>query len=175
MGWSYNPIRGGEESNSVVLLEQIKDVHKLVVQEAHFSEIYDYKDYWFYDLSPFRKKALIRVTAKVTTGFDMEKVEIKMNDETKVITFLSLPPAEILSIDHELDYFDMQEGTFNQFDEKKITELSQSAKDFIKEKAIEAGLMEQAEQRKSVFIQQATGEAKMHGWQVVVEPDLLLN
>ena len=43
---------------SKILLEKIKTVSKLVTVEGYFSEIYDYQEYWGYDLSPFRKKSL---------------------------------------------------------------------------------------------------------------------
>lgn len=172
-GWSYNPAKERSQSDSVILLERIKDVHQLVLQEAHFSEIYDYKDYWLYDLSPFRKKALIRVTAKVISGFDLEKTHIDLDDQNKVITIHEMPPPEILSIDHELDYFDMEEGTFNQFDEVKITELSQGAKNFIKEKALEAGILEEAEKQKLTFLEHIKTTAALMGWQVRLQAPYL--
>ena len=45
-----------EEVSTQVLLERIEEVTKLVTVEGHISEIYDYKDYYGYDWSIFRKK-----------------------------------------------------------------------------------------------------------------------
>ena len=60
---------------SQVLMEKIKTVAKLVTVEGYFSEVYDYQDYWNYDVSMFRKKALIRVKAKVSVGYDLSKMK----------------------------------------------------------------------------------------------------
>ena len=57
--YTWQEVQAKEQSQ--VLLEKVKNVYKLVTVEGHFSEVYTYEDYWAYDFSPFRKKALIRV------------------------------------------------------------------------------------------------------------------
>ena len=51
--------------NSQVLLEKIKSVSKVINVEGYFTEVYDYKDYWGYNISFFQKKALVRIKANV--------------------------------------------------------------------------------------------------------------
>ena len=74
-----------EEERSTVLLERIKTVAKLVTVEGYFSEVYDYKSYWGYDFSPFRKKALVRVKARVSVGYDLDQMKIEAQADRKRI------------------------------------------------------------------------------------------
>ena len=103
------------EESAQVLLERVQTVAKLITVEGYFSEVYDYKDYYAYNLSPFRKKALIRVKAKVSVGYDLSRVEFETRPDEKVIIVRNLPEPEILSIDHDLDYYDISQGMFNSF------------------------------------------------------------
>jgi hypothetical protein len=169
-GLKLNPLRINSEEEAVIIVDRIEQVHKLILVESYFSEIYDYKDYWLYDLSPFRKKALIRVNAQVLAGFDLEKASIVADSETRTLTIKDLPYSEILSVDHELDYYDIQQGTFNYFDDDKITELSKSAKEFIVEKAKTSGILEQAELRKEEFLNETAEVVRLYGWELQLIP-----
>ena len=51
--------------DSTVVMEKVQKVLKLVTVEGQFSEIHQHSEYYGYDISPLRKKALIRVKAKV--------------------------------------------------------------------------------------------------------------
>jgi len=137
----YQGLEVKSEEQQQVLLEKIKSVSKLITVEGYFSEIYDYKEYWGYDFSPFQKKALIRVKAKVSVGYDMSNMQIDADALTKTITISELPDPEILSIDHDLDYYDLTEGLFNSFTAQELTRLNEKAKNYIREKADESDLI----------------------------------
>ena len=177
--WIYGKQSSFSESHSVtnaqILLERMKDVQKLVTVEGHFSEIYDYKDYYIYDISPFRKKALIRVKATVLAGFDLDSMSMQIDSINRIIHITHLPDAEILSIDHELDYYDIHEGSFNQFDEAKLNELNSGAKNFIEQHALESGLLGRAEQRKQDFLDNLRLQAKAMGWIIKSNNSVLKN
>ena len=120
------------KEDSKVLLEKVKTVSKLITVEGYFSEIYDYQEHWGYDLSPFRKKALIRVKAKVSVGYDLTKMNFEADTKTKTITISNMPDPEILSIDHDLDYYDITEGTFNTFEEADYNKMNAAAKEKVR-------------------------------------------
>lgn len=126
--WYFVRTKPVVTENSTVLLERIKQVAKLVTVEGYFSEIYDYKDYYGYDLSFFRKKALLRVKAKVSVDYDLEKMKITALPDTRTIRINGIPPAEILSIEHDLDYYDLQEGLFNSFSPEDHSKLNANAR-----------------------------------------------
>ncbi len=150
--WFYKKSEAVEKQEATVLLERIQEVAKLVTVEGYFSEIYDYQDYYGYDFGIFRKKALIRVKAKVSFGFDLDKMQIQTLPEQKTILISGIPDPELLSIDHDIDYYDIQEGIFNSFSTEDYNKLNANAKNFIKEKALESDLHTKAlEQRHHLF------------------------
>ncbi len=149
-----------------VLLKEVKDVMKLITVEGYFSEVYDYKDYWLTDWRPFTKKALIRVKAKVSIGYDLEDIVFEADDSAKVIYITGLPKPEILSIDHDLDYYDLQEGSFNSFKAEDYNKLNARAKAFIETQVYEGELFESAQQQILDVQKVVRALADAQGWSV---------
>ncbi len=152
------------EESAQVLLERVQTVAKLITVEGYFSEVYDYKDYYAYNLSPFRKKALIRVKAKVSVGYDLSRVEFETRPDEKVIIVRNLPKPEILSIDHDLDYYDISQGMFNSFSAQDYTKLSQRAKEYVEEKALESPLFDNAEKQGAQILDMMRFMVEQSGW-----------
>lgn len=153
-------------------MERVQKVAKLISVEGYFSEIYTHEDYkgWF-DSSWFtKKKALVRVKAKVSIGFDMEGMKFNIDDNAKTIKVSNLPDPEILSIDHELDYYDLQEGLFNTFSERDLTDINVRAKYFIQQKAMESDLFLTATEQEIEFYEIVEDFAKAIGYTVIWEP-----
>ncbi len=132
---------------SVILLDKIKNVCKLISVEGDFAEIYHYEDVKqkFLKLISSKKKALVVVNAKAYVGFDLGKIKMKANNNSKTIVLDHFPQAEILSIETTLDYYDKQDGYFNKFDASDLTELNTEAKKHIKDKIPESGLYQAAQ------------------------------
>jgi hypothetical protein len=131
---------------STVLLEKIKSVCKLISVEGDFAEIYKYENTRerFLSLVSSKKKALIVIKAKAQIGYDLKKVLMHADDGKKKIILTSFPEPEVLSIQPELDLYDIKNGMFNAFTPDDLTTLNQEAKKHILEKIPESGLMETA-------------------------------
>jgi hypothetical protein len=134
------------EKQSVVLVEKIKSVCKLVSVEGDFSEIYDYKSVktLFMNLIESKKKAIVKVNAKAMIGYDLSKVTILPNTNSKTITITHFPKAEILSMDANIEYYDKTENLFNKFTSEDLTTINKEAKQVIVDKIPESGLLETA-------------------------------
>ena len=63
-----------ESVKADVIIEQMREVAKMVSVEVNVSEMYNHKEYYSWDISPLRKSALVRVNAKVMAGFDLDKM-----------------------------------------------------------------------------------------------------
>ncbi len=145
------------EEKSSVLLEKIQSVTKLVSVEGHFSEIYEHESIWeplahnplvIPLFSPsFKKKALIIVKAKVSVGYDLEKMELEVDHSQRKIIIRNIPEPEIIALDHDLEYYDIQESTFNNFSKEELTVLNKNAKDFIRKEAEKSDLFPKAEEQ----------------------------
>lgn len=158
------------EEQSVVLKNRIETVAKLVTVEGYFSEVYDYKDYWGYDFSPFRKKALVRVKAKVSVGYDLEQMKIESFPAQKKIVISNLPDPQILSIDHDLDYYDLSQGTFNSFSAEDYNKINSTAKELIESQAQRSDLFLTAEAQSQEMLEMIRFMVEGSGWRLEYEP-----
>lgn len=141
---SDEPAQETHTEEATVLLERIEKVTKLITVEGYFSEVYKYKDYYKYDISLLRKQALMRIQAKVSVGYDLSGLDITVDESNKKVIMVFPDSAQILSVEHDLDYYDISEGTFNSFDKDDYNKLNASAKDFIREKAMQSDLFDTA-------------------------------
>ncbi len=157
------------EQKADVLLEKVKTVAKLVTVEGYFSEVYNYKDYWGYDWGIFRKKALMRVKARVSVGYDLGKMKIEAVAEERKLFLTNIPEAEVISIEHDIDYYDLQQGAFNSFSEEDYNKLHKDAKSYILAKVDESDLFEQARTQGNEMIDLIRFMTESAGWTVVVE------
>ena len=160
-----------------IILNKVQDVFKFIAVEGQVSEIYSYKDYYYYDISPFRKKALIKVNAKVSIGYDFEKLDIEVDENSKQLIISELTSPEILSLDHDLEYYDVDEGTFNNFSPEDLTKLNESSKNYISEVALESDLFLRAAKQKEELLQMIRFILEPAGWELVIHEadDSLLN
>lgn len=156
--------------NTTLVLEKIKTVTKLISVEGQFSELYNYKESYEYDFfNLFTKKILLRVTAKVSVGYDFEKVNITIDSLKKTVTLNEMPAPEILSLDHDLDYYDISEGTFNSFTAEEYNMINKKAKELIATKAKNTPLLQAAEKQKSEYLKMMDMALTSAGWKLVIK------
>lgn len=144
----YSMVRKHEKvkAQSVVLMENIKSVSKLITVEADFAEIFHYenkKPKWVQVLIG-KKKALLLIDAKAHIGFDLNQINLTADIPSKVITISNFPQPEILSIDTDFKYYDKKEGWLNPLTTTDLTEISKEAKQQIRDKIPESGIMQEA-------------------------------
>lgn len=161
-----------KEETAEVILDQMKSVTKLVTAEGYFSEIYDYKDYYQWDISLLRKKALLRVKAKVLMGYDLEKLKFAIDSGTKQIAVTEPEAPEIIALEHDIDYYDLTEGTFNSFSEADINALNAKAKDFITQVAMQSDLVKLANTRKEEVFNTLRRIAETAGYELLIRKDV---
>ncbi len=164
-------------NQSAVLLKQIKQVFKLVTVEGEFSEIFTHRNgkNIFFNLLQLEKKVILIVKAKVMVGFDLSKINIKVDSSGKKIVLSQFPRPQIISIDTDLEYYDIQKGITNKLSEKDLTDISKRAKDFIREKVDESDLYIIAEKQVNDTIEFIGQLASSVGWQMITEklPEIL--
>ena len=144
------------EQQSTVILNKIRSVCKLVSVEGDFAEIYHYENTKnsFMSLFQSKKKALVIIKAKAHIGYDLNKLQLRADNDQKKIILSHFPEPEVLSIEPDLQFYDIKSGIFNSFSPSDLTNLNQEAKEHIKNKIPESGLMETArkEALQAVFV-----------------------
>jgi len=151
MYWAFSLFRNKKskemtEHQSTVLLDKIRSVCKLVSVEGDFAEIYRYENIkeHFMSLVSSKKKALLVINAKAQIGYDLKKVDIRADNANKKIILTKFPQPEVLSIEPDIQFYDIQSGMFNFFSSDDLTLLNKEAKQHIREKIPQSGLMETA-------------------------------
>ena len=132
--------------NSTILLKHVRQVLKLVTIEGDFSEIVTYNDIKpvLFKLYEAEKKAIVTVSAKAMVGFDLSKAKIEMNETSRTISILELPKPEVISIDSNIQYYDIRNNLLNKFKPEDYTKINQLVKESIKKGIPESGMYEQA-------------------------------
>jgi hypothetical protein len=111
------------------IVESIKKVFKVVCAEGHFNEMYDYEETkQVLSFIPSTKKALVIIKAKVLIGFDFDQCVWETNEATKKISLVSFPQPQILSIEPDYKYYNMENGIFNKFSKEDLMEIHAQGK-----------------------------------------------
>lgn len=154
--------------NATILLERIQKVAKLTTVEGYFSELYENRSFQYFDIYPFQKKVLVRVKAKVSAGYDLEPLSVETDEPNKTIWINALPEPMILSIDHDLDYYDISEGFFTSFSEADYNKIQSEAKELIRKKASESSLLAEATAQGDDFLEMIRLIVESSGWQLKI-------
>jgi hypothetical protein len=150
------------ESN--VLLERIEKVFKVVLAEGYFTEIYDHNSKKEYlGLFKTNKKALVIAKAKVAVGFDFSKMKFKRDENSRKLIIEEFPPAEVLSIDTDYKFYDINQGFFDKFNTDDYTQILTDAKKQMQLKAIESDLPKIANKQIGLMMNQL---AASMNWEV---------
>ena len=136
------------KENSALIQESLKNVGKLVVTEGHFSQVFNYnnsKDL-FSNLISAEKKALVVVNADVTIGYDLSKIEYKIDEKTKTLTILNIPKEEI-KISPDFEYYDIQADFLNPFEAKDYNAIKETVNKQLLKKIEASDLKSNAQNR----------------------------
>lgn len=155
--------------DSTIVIEKIQKVLKLVTVEGNFSELMKYQDFDYIDFPGFRKDAIVRVNAKVSIGYNLNNLKVSTNEENKTITIQQMPKPEILSIDSDIKFENLSSGIFTNFNEQELTKLNSLGKEKIRQKALNAELIKQAEEQKKDLFDLIFYMAKQNGYKIIVE------
>ena len=175
-GWYYKKRNSKNVTvQSVVLLEKIRNVCKLITVEGEFSEVFAHRDAksMFFKLLNLEKKALLIVKAKVLIGFDLAKIHIDMNREKKQVRITNFPDPEIMSMETDLEYYDVKKGMINKFSESDLTNMNKKSKEFIREKIERSYLFDIARNQAAETISVIRQLIDSVGWELVTSENAL--
>ncbi len=170
MYWSYTFFRRKRrkelvQHQSTVILERIKSVCKLVSVEGDFAEIYKYENTKEGFISS-KKKALVVINAKAQVGYDLKKLVLRADNEKKRIILDRFPEPEILSIEPDIQFYDIKNGLFNSFSSEDLTDLNAKAKEQIRAKIPKSGLIDTAKKEALQAVQLVEKIVETIGWKL---------
>jgi hypothetical protein len=151
---------------SVILLERIRNVSKLITVESDFSEIMHYSDAKnvLLNLVSSHKKAIVLANSKVMVGFDMKKMLLDANPDKKIVTITHFPAPQVLSIETDVEYYDVSNGLFNRFAASDLTELNKKVKENIEKKIPDSGVLATAQNKALETVRMIEQIVNTFGW-----------
>ncbi len=151
-GFTYFIMKKSSDKNQVLpdtelIAQQMKNVSKLVVNEAKISQIYNYKDEKsFMNLMSFDKKALVVVNADVQIMYDLSKLEYVVDESTKTLRIAHIPKEEI-KISPDIKIYDVEESRFNTFKGNDYNTIQENVKKQFYDKVVKSNLQANAQNR----------------------------
>lgn len=165
----YKPVIKNHQKEEIqVVVNSVKNLSKLVVAKANFSEVYNYSDSekYFYNYFSFDKKAIVTVTASVEVGYDLSKLEIEVDSIAKKIIINKIPKEEVV-ISPNVKYFDLQQSTFNTFTKETLNKINEKSIEKIKETIAIKGLKKEAKKRLIEELSKIYKLSSIYNWEVI--------
>jgi hypothetical protein len=150
--------------STALIQKQLKNVGKLVVTEGNYAQVLSYKDteklLGFIDA---HKKALVVVNAEVTISYDLSKIETEVDETTKTVILKNIPEPE-LKINPNIEYYDVSQDYFNQFEAKDYNKIKQKVEKLLRAKIEASELKANAQNRLISELQKIYILTNSMGW-----------
>lgn len=168
---AYRPEAADSSVTSTVLLQRVRPVLKLITVEGEFNEVLTYRNAdaqfdWLKQYAPFQKKAILRIQARVSVGYDLEGLGITVDEASRTITLNAPPEPTILSTEHNVEYYDLEEGVFNEFTAADLTRMNAEAKRMITAKVPRSGLYDEAREQRDTVVEAVRSMVENAGWKL---------
>lgn len=158
-----------------LIQQQMKNVSKLVVNEAKISQIYNYKDEKsFMNLMSFDKKALVVVNADVQIMYDLSKLEYAVDEANKTVKITFIPKEEI-KINPEIKIYDVEESRFNAFKGNDYNTIQESVKKQFHEKIMKSNIQANAKNRLVSELSKFLVVTQSLGWTLKYQDETITN
>ena len=112
---------------------------------------------------------MLIVKAKVMIGFDLTKINFDLNSQKKLVHLTRFPEPEILSIDSDLEYYDIQKGIINKINATDLTNMNKRSKECIREKVEQSHLVQIAKNQANDTIGIVRQLIESVGWEFTAE------
>lgn len=152
-------------ATTALIEKELKNVGKLIVTEGNYAKVFSYSDSkeLLYGLFEARKKALIVVNAKASIAYDLSKVETKVDVSSKTVTIVGIPKPE-LSINPNIEYYDVTQDYLNQFSASDYNKIKQRIEKSLREKIEASELKTNAQNRLIAELQKIYILTNSMGW-----------
>ncbi len=141
--------------SSTTVIESVKKVFKIVLVEGQFSDIYNFEETQkVLGILPSTKKALVMSKATVMLGFDFNKCVWEIDEENQTLKIIEFPEPEILSMDTDLKYYNLENGLFNKFDKDDYSTIQDNIKDKIQTTVMQSDLPQVARDQIRILLEE---------------------
>ncbi len=153
------------EASTALIQKELKNVGKLIVTEGSYAQVFSYNDSknLMYGLFDARKKALIVVNAKASIAYDLSEVTTNVDEATKTVTITNIPEPE-LSINPNIEYYDVTQDYLNQFTASDYNKIKARVEKSLRKKIEASELRTNAQNRLISELQKIYILTNSMGW-----------
>lgn len=161
-----------EKEQIQVILNEIKNVSKLVVTETNVSEMYNYESakLYFFETLSFSKKVIVVVNANVQVSYDLSKMIVETDSINKKVIIKSIPKEE-LNISPEIKYYDFEQSTFNSFTKEELNKVNQKSIESIRKTIDTSDIKNQAKKQLLIELKKLYNMTTLLNWELVDETE----
>jgi len=136
------------QATTALIQKQLQNVGKLVVTEGSYAQVFSYEDSkkFYLDLFSSEKKALVVVNATATISYDLSQIQTQIDSENKIIRITSIPEPE-LSINPNIEYYDVSQDYLNQFEASDYNKIKKRVEESLRKKIEASSLNKNAQNR----------------------------
>lgn len=166
--WYQKKDQHQQKEEIQVVVKAIKNMSKLVVSNASFSDVYNFTDSkkYFYETISFDKQTIVTVNANVEVGYDLSKLDIQIDSLSKKIYINKIPQA-VINIAPDVKYFDLKQSQFNAFSKEDLNKINEKSIEKIKQTVELTHLKKEAKTRFFEEISKLYQLSAIYGWEVV--------
>lgn len=151
-GISYYVINKQQDQQDVSLEASVKAISKLATVQHQYTDVFEWKDSKDLYLFELKKSIHATGTATVLAGIDLENANIKVEKKEGHVQVV-FPHAKIISVDSNLHFTGEEDVMFQRISIEDRNRLLLKAKDGFHQTALDAGILQQAEEKASSQIQ----------------------
>jgi hypothetical protein len=153
------------EANTALIQKELNNVGKLIVTEGSYAQVFSYRDSkdLMYGLFDARKRALVVVNAKATIAYDLSKINKVVDENTKTVIITDIPEPE-LSINPNIQYYDVTQDYLNQFTASDYNKIKDRIEKSLRKKIEASELRTNAENRLISELQKIYILTNSMGW-----------
>lgn len=153
------------EESTGLIRKQLNNVGKLIVTEGSYAQVFSYEDSkkFYFDVFSARKKALVVVNAKASIAYDLSKITTEINETEKTLTISNIPEPE-LSINPNIEYYDITQDYLNQFEASDYNKIKDRVEASLRKKIEASALVSNARNRLLSELQKIYILTNSMGW-----------
>lgn len=162
------------EANAALIQKELKNVGKLIVTEGSYAQVFTYRASrdLMYGLFDARKKALIVVNATASIAYDLSEVKTEIDEASKTVTITNIPEPE-LSINPNIQYYDVTQDYLNQFTAEDYNKIKSRIEKSLRKKIEASELRSNAENRLISELQKIYILTSTMGWTLKYDSEVI--
>ncbi len=157
------------EERAVVVEEQVRKIARLATVEQSYSQFFNHKEVGYIDLPIFNKSVMIRARARVVMGFDLEDIQVEVDETSRRVLIRNWPAPSEIAFEVDSEYFDIDQGFFNGFETQELNAVSDRMKSVLRSRIDTAALAVACYAQADDLLSVIDDNLAMSGWRIEVE------